>query len=419
MESTEKIINSPYGFIYITTNMVNGKRYLGKKKFDDDEDWITYLGSGTVLQRAVKKYGAENFHRNIVYFCNSLEELNAAEYDLSVYLDVVESDDWYNLQYGGAGGSEGRIVTETTRRKISESNTGKKVHSEEFKEKMRERFKGENNPMFGKPKADEFIEAMRQRMSGESNPNYGKPRSEETKEKIRQSLKGKMIGEKNPNYGKHLSEESKRKIGSANTGRIPSVETRRKMSEAAKGRIKSAETIQKTSGENHYLYGKHLSDEVKQKISEAKNGTHMGEENPNYGNGRSVVQLTLYGNLVKTYETIREAERATKVDHSAILNCCVGRRKSADGFIWMYTEMYDNTKTYTYANCRITNVIQLDMNGEFLSEYLSIAEANRATEISMSSISSCCKNKRKSAGGFKWMYKEDYEKQIKILNNND
>ena len=165
MKTNEKIIENPYGFIYITTNMVNGRKYLGKKKFDDEDNWLTCLGSGTTLRRAIKKHGAESFSRNIVCFCNSLDELNKAEYDLSVYLNVVESDDWYNLQYGGAGGSDGRVVTESTRRKISESNTGK-VHSEEFKEKMREKFKGENNPMYGRIRTAEYSELMRQRMSG-------------------------------------------------------------------------------------------------------------------------------------------------------------------------------------------------------------------------------------------------------------
>ena len=118
METNEKIINEPYGFIYITTNMVNGKRYLGQKKIDEKGDWKTYLGSGTYFNRAVTKYGKQNFDRNIVCFCYSPEELNKAEYDLSVFLDVVESQDWYNLCYGGI------------------TNVGYK-HSEEDKIKMR------------------------------------------------------------------------------------------------------------------------------------------------------------------------------------------------------------------------------------------------------------------------------------------
>ena len=45
-------IKNPYGFIYITTNMINGKRYIGQKKFCNR--WKTYLGSGTLLIKALK-----------------------------------------------------------------------------------------------------------------------------------------------------------------------------------------------------------------------------------------------------------------------------------------------------------------------------------------------------------------------------
>ena len=60
-------------------------------------------------------------------------------------------------------------------------------------------------------------------------------------------------GERNGMYGKHLSEESKQKIS------------------------------ERESGENHYLYGKHLSDETKRKISDAQKGKYDGEKNPMFG----------------------------------------------------------------------------------------------------------------------------------------
>lgn len=413
METTEKIIENPYGFIYITTNMVNGRRYLGKKKIDDDDDWKTYLGSGTILRRAIEKYKPEKFSRNIVCFCNSSEELNETEYELSVFLNVVESKNWYNLQYGGAGGSEGRIVSDETRRKISEASRGRQ-HTEEFKIKMKERFTGENNPMFGKCKTPEQVEHMREVMSGENNPNYGKPRSDETKAKISNSLKGRYIGENNPNYGKHLSEEAKRRISQANTGRIPNEETRRKMSEARRGMIQSPETIQKRSGENHYLYGKCLTEEVKNKISNSRKGKCAGKDNPNYGNGIPVVQLTLSGELVARYITIREASRVTGINYTTIKNCCKNRCKSAEGFIWIYADLYDDAKQYVYTNNNYATVVQLDKNGVLLCEYKSISEASQETGVPTSSICQCCKNKQKTAKGFKWMYKEDYENNLKI-----
>ncbi|HAU84134.1 MAG TPA: hypothetical protein DCW90_00975 [Lachnospiraceae bacterium] len=44
----------PYGFIYITTNIVNNKKYIGQKVYDKDNKWVTYLGSGVALSLAIK-----------------------------------------------------------------------------------------------------------------------------------------------------------------------------------------------------------------------------------------------------------------------------------------------------------------------------------------------------------------------------
>lgn len=75
-------ITDPYGFIYITTNLIDGKRYIGQKKFDSY--WKSYLGSGKHLREAVKKYGKENFSRNIVAIAYSKEELDDAEIIVSL-----------------------------------------------------------------------------------------------------------------------------------------------------------------------------------------------------------------------------------------------------------------------------------------------------------------------------------------------
>ena len=89
METNEKIINEPYGFIYITTNMVNGKRYLGQKRFEYGTDWRSYLGSGQALRTAINLYGKEKFSRNVVCFCYSEDELNQC-FDVNDYLKNID-----------------------------------------------------------------------------------------------------------------------------------------------------------------------------------------------------------------------------------------------------------------------------------------------------------------------------------------
>lgn len=95
--------------------------------------------------------------------------------------------------------------------------------------------------------------------------------SQETKDKISNSMKR----ENNPFYGKHHSEESKQKISEKNKGRKWSEEQKRKMSEQRKGHIVTDETRKKISIANT---GKHHTEETKQKIRESHLGKHHSEE---------------------------------------------------------------------------------------------------------------------------------------------
>ena len=94
-----------YGFVYITTNHVNGKQYIGQRKYDKQGKWKEYLGSGVVLSKAIKKYGLENFSKEIIENCKTKEELNAREKFWINYFNAVNSDNFYNIAKGGDGGN--------------------------------------------------------------------------------------------------------------------------------------------------------------------------------------------------------------------------------------------------------------------------------------------------------------------------
>ena len=92
----------PYGYIYETTNQINGRKYIGKHKsqsFDSD-----YKGSGKILRLAYNKYGWENFSVRLLCLCFSKEELDNEEIFLIDYFNAVESHDYYNIARGGDGG---------------------------------------------------------------------------------------------------------------------------------------------------------------------------------------------------------------------------------------------------------------------------------------------------------------------------
>ena len=83
-----------YGFIYITTNHVNGRQYIGQKKYDKSGKWKKYLGSGIVLKRAIEKYGESNFAKEIIEECETKEALDDREKYWIDYYNAVNSDDF-------------------------------------------------------------------------------------------------------------------------------------------------------------------------------------------------------------------------------------------------------------------------------------------------------------------------------------
>jgi group I intron endonuclease len=88
---------TPHGFIYLTTNRVTGKRYIGQSTLRTDN----YLGSGKALKRAIKKYGIHNFSRAILFEAFSQSDLNWAEHEFIREYDAVKRRDFYNIAPGG------------------------------------------------------------------------------------------------------------------------------------------------------------------------------------------------------------------------------------------------------------------------------------------------------------------------------
>jgi group I intron endonuclease len=94
-----------FGFIYITTNKINNRQYIGKCAYNRLNGWEDYLGSGKLLKQAISKYGKENFVREIVLECATEEELNLAERNLIEANNACVDPRYYNIAEGGTGGN--------------------------------------------------------------------------------------------------------------------------------------------------------------------------------------------------------------------------------------------------------------------------------------------------------------------------
>jgi len=87
--------------VYKTTNQVNGKFYIGTHKTVDLND--DYLGSGKYLKRAIEKYGAANFKKEILFVFDNPEAMFAKEAEI-VTEEFLSENNTYNLKNGGEGG---------------------------------------------------------------------------------------------------------------------------------------------------------------------------------------------------------------------------------------------------------------------------------------------------------------------------
>jgi group I intron endonuclease len=159
---------------------------------------------------------------------------------------------------------------------------------------------------------------------------------------------------------------------------------------------------------------------------------------------KGVVQLDLEGNFVNEYDSISIAAETNGLQRSLLGKCVNMTRWSTGGFIWVFSSVYqdesfdfntyvlelkyksrvyDRQHNKTYANyddihkmSLYKTIVQLDLEGNFIKEW-ECGSATKPFGFKPSKIYNCCnpKTTAKTHYGFKWMYKEDFEKQS--LNN--
>lgn len=135
-------------------------------------------------------------------------------------------------------------------------------------------------------------------------------------------------------------------------------------------------------------------------------------------NAVKVCQYDLNGNFIKEYSSIAEATRINKgVYDSSIRACCRGKRSSAGGYIWKFTN--EETKIKKGKINKDKEIFQYSLDGKFIRSYKNAVEASSHVNISSVLIHRACQNLTGSSGNFQWFYeyKGDTIESSKFYNN--
>lgn len=160
--------------VYKVTNNINKKFYIGVHSTTDPND--SYLGSGKIIKDAIAKYGKHNFHKEVLFIFDNLEDALSKEKEI-VNEQFVKSEDNYNISLGGGIGGKN----------INGFSFSGKSHSEETIEKIRQASLG-NSHNKGKALSEEHKKNIGLKTSVALK---GKPKSEEHKQKIREAILNK------------------------------------------------------------------------------------------------------------------------------------------------------------------------------------------------------------------------------------
>lgn len=293
----------------------SGKIYIGQTT-DEEERRKAFMNlkesyGGLKINRARVKYGPENFSYEVIIRMtfNDVEEardkLDELEEFYIRYYDSYKKG--YNMTYGGFT-TRGFRFSDEQKAALSKQRTGRKLRPRTEEEKAYH-----SRIMQEKWASTEYRE-VRARINA----------SEEHKKKLSESLSG----ENNGMYGKKHSMASREKMSASRTGE-KHCRFGHTLSDAYRDKIRNS------SLEYHR---KHIvSDETRKKISERIKV--------------KVRQISLDNTFVAEYDSTTLAGQTVGIDGSCIVKCCKGKRKTAGGYKWEYSEV----STYSIGDINADN----------------------------------------------------------------
>ena len=281
-------------YIYIIKNKINDKSYIGQKLLKElKTKTITplndgYFGSGKYITRAEKKYGIENFEKDILAICHDSNSANILEIEyIKLYKEIGKAE--YNIAEGGHADSR-KFLSDEEKEKLQNKIT-KAINSPEVKKRMSESHKGLKPWNCGRCMSDEskrkLSENLRKLNCSEKSKKGWETRRKNGKDHLSENHKKALL---NSHLGKKQSEESISKRVSKLKGKKRTEEQRYKMSLAQQkrqlekplsneARLKISKALK---GRPSLMKGKHISEETRKKISLAQKGEKNGFYNKHH-----------------------------------------------------------------------------------------------------------------------------------------
>ena len=411
-------------YVYEITNLVNGKKYIGKRSCHCSIQDDKYMGSGNLIVKAIKKYGVENFKKDILQICEN--EDMAYEWE-KVYIEQVRAYDnsnYYNIAFGGCGFSSCQVKNmwknDEHRSKMIQTikNTWK---NDEYKAKMSRVSSETMKKTIKKLWQDEsYIELQRKKFSKESKMRWAN-----------EDYRNRQI-----NVVKKMwkDEHTRKRIISSMKIRFSTEENKKKRSEASKRRfdnndVRKQYSINLTNRWKDPNFREYMSNTMKDKF---KDESYVEKMSFNWKEHEKEVVLLNDG---KVFNSMTEASEYVGLKtQSTITLCCQGKRLSAgkiDGknAVWMYYDDYiksdekyikeklangDKSRNNSNSNLKDNSRKVVCLNTGIVFNSLNSAREAAGLKCGWS-IGKCCLGKAKSAGKIngepaRWMYYDDYIK---------
>jgi len=373
-----KIIENGCWSVYVHTNKINNKRYVGITSKKPEDRWQNGFGySGQVFYKAIQKYGWDNFDHEIIASNLTREEAENFERILILKLDSLVKHNGYNVAIGGH-----TSTSETT--PIYQFD----IHGNLIKayDGMYQVERELNIPSSNLTACCQGL--VKQAFGFIWKYQKDVPDIEKFKESI--NFSDYDIWE--PVYQFDMEQNFIAEYKNA--------------SDAMKHNPKwfSSSVLENCRGNLKHACGYIWRFKKDVPDIEGFKNVQIDMKKKHY-KGQPVLQFDLDGNFIREFETAKEAAELYNCTRCTITYACTGRTRMGVGFLWRYKKDYYGEKiTYNPYVPKTKSILQYDLENNLIAEYESMAQIEEMFGYNGTNIRGVCNGRQKTAYGFKWKY---------------